>query len=171
MINCFGAFSGISRQLNFLNLFKIEFTDISSDYKNVRTISNTNQIHYDESVSYVACRCLSLYSQQQLMILFSFLDVTEIKTVLDTVSTTSSELKTEAKSLETRLNDIRSDLQRIKDECKSTSYHRCDEIDGAGLVQIANFSNLPSVDGELQSMRDILNQNFTGAADTVCFSL
>ena len=95
--------------------------------------------------------------------------MTAIKAVLDTVSTSSSELKNEAKSLEKRLNDIRNDLQRIQNDCNATSYHRCDEIDGAGLVQNANFSNLPSVDGELQSMRDILNQNFTGAADKVCF--
>lgn len=103
------------------------------------------------------------------MILFAFLDVTGLNGALGIVSNTSSELKTETKSLGDRLDSIRVELQGIQKECNDTGYPKCDQISGAGLEQNANFSNLPNIDSELKSIQDIVGLNFSGAADKVCF--
>ena len=102
------------------------------------------------------------------MIWINFLDVSAINGVLQTVNTSSEALKTESKSLEKRLADITTELIRIKNECNGSVIPPCAQISTEGLVPNANFSKLPNVDSELQSIKDIVQQNFSGAADKVC---
>lgn len=91
-----------------------------------------------------------------------------MKNSLDIVSNTSSELKSSATELENQLKKVKTDLDNIKSDCSSSGIPGgCAEIQTDGLKQAANFSNLPSVDSELTNVRDIINQNFSGAVDEV----
>ena len=87
---------------------------------------------------------------------------------LDVVANTSASLKSSANQLGSDLQRIKTELERIKSECNSSGIPGgCSEINTDGLRQVANFSNLPNVDDELKNIRNIMNQNFSGAVDKV----
>ena len=98
---------------------------------------------------------------------FNFSDVSAMNSALDLVANTSASLKSSATQLETELRDTRNELERIKSQCNGAMPSACDSIDTAGLRQVANFSNLPSVDDELKNIRDIVGQNFSGSVNDV----
>ena len=95
-------------------------------------------------------------------------DVTAMKNALDVVANTSAELKSSAAQLGNELKKIKADLEQIKSDCNSSGIPGgCSEIKTDGLKQDANFTNLPNVDDELNNVRDIVNQNFSGSVDKV----
>ena len=98
---------------------------------------------------------------------FNFSDVSAMNSALDLVANTSANLKSSATQLETELRKTRDELDRIKSECNTARPSACDSIDTTGLRQVANFSNLPSVDDELKNIRDIVGQNFSGSVNEV----
>ena len=96
-----------------------------------------------------------------------FSDVTAMKGALDVVSNTTGNLKSSASKLGNELKQVKDDLERIKTDCTGQGISKCNNIDTSGLKQEANFTNLPNVDSELSNIRDIMNQNFSGAVDEV----
>ena len=90
-----------------------------------------------------------------------------MNSALDLVANTSASLKSSATQLESELQKTRDELERIKTECNTALPSACDSIDTTGLRQVANFSNLPSVDDELKNIRDIVGQNFSGSVNEV----
>lgn len=89
-----------------------------------------------------------------------------MKSALDVVANTSAKLKSSATKLGNDLSKVKNDLERIKSDC-NTAGLPCKDIQTDGLKQVANFTNLPSVDDELKNMGDIVNQNFSGSVDEV----
>lgn len=92
-------------------------------------------------------------------------NVSAMNSALDLVANTSASLKSSATQLESELQKTRDELERIKTECNTALPSACDSIDTTGLRQVANFSNLPSVDDELKNIRDIVGQNFSGSVN------
>ena len=90
-----------------------------------------------------------------------------MNSALDVVSNTSASLKSSANQLGDSLQRVKSELERIKSNCNASIIPSCSDIETGGLRQVANFSNLPSVDEELKNIRDIINQNFSGSVDKV----
>ncbi|XP_065071190.1 prominin-1-like isoform X2 [Rhopilema esculentum] len=92
-------------------------------------------------------------------------NVTAMKGALDVVSNTTGNLKSSASKLGNELKQVKDDLERIKTDCTGQGISKCNNIDTSGLKQEANFTNLPNVDSELSNIRNIMNQNFSGAVD------
>ena len=96
-----------------------------------------------------------------------------MSTSLDRVVNTTNDLRSKAAGLGTDLDNVRNELVSILNNCSGVpvASESCAKVDSSGLRQEANFSALPNVDNELKNIRDILNQNFSGKAEEVCFIL
>lgn len=92
-----------------------------------------------------------------------------MKNQLETIRSNSDNLSRLAGDLDTGLTTARNNLTEIRTECNSlpSSPSFCNNIDVANLVADANFTNLPNISSELQSIEDVVGQDFEKSAQEV----
>ena len=88
---------------------------------------------------------------------------------LETIRSNSDNLSRLAGDLDTGLTTARKNLAEVLANCSSFSSPllSCDSIDVANLAADANFTNLPNISSELQSIEEVVNQDFEKSAEEV----
>ena len=88
---------------------------------------------------------------------------------LETIRNNSDNLSRLAGDLDTGLTTARKNLTEVLTECSSFSSSElsCNSIDVANLAADANFTNLPNISSELQSIEDVVKQDFEKSAQEV----
>ena len=90
---------------------------------------------------------------------------------LQVINNNSQRLSNLAKELDSRLNESRTNLTDINNECTKTnslsSQGDCDGIDTSTLATEANFTNLPNVSAQLSNVQDVVDQDFEKTAQEV----
>ena len=94
-----------------------------------------------------------------------------MKEQLETIRSNSDNLSRLAGDLDTGLTTARNNLTEVLDNCSSlpNSPQFCNNINVANLAADANFTNLPNISSELQSIEDVVNQDFEKSAQEVRF--
>ena len=88
---------------------------------------------------------------------------------LQVITNNSQQLSNLAKELDSRLNESRTNLTDISNECTNSlsSQGGCDGIDTSSLATEANFTNLPNVSAQLSNVQDVVDQDFEKSAQEV----
>ena len=90
---------------------------------------------------------------------------------MEVITNNSQRLSNLTKELDSRLNEARTNLTDIKNECtKISALSRngsCDGIGNSSLATEANFTNLPDVSGQLSNVQEVVNQDFEKSAQEV----
>ena len=92
-----------------------------------------------------------------------------MKTQLETIRSNSDNLSRLAGDLDTGLTTARNNLTEIQTECNllPSSPSFCNSINVGNLAADANFTNLPNISSELQSIEDVVGQDFEKSAEEV----
>ena len=91
-----------------------------------------------------------------------------MKNQLETIRSNSDNLSRLAGDLDTGLTTARNNLTDVQTECSLLgSPQFCNDIDAASLAADANFTNLPNISSELQSIENVVNQDFEKSAQEV----
>ena len=91
-----------------------------------------------------------------------------MKEQLETIRSNSDNLSRLAGDLDTGLTTARINLTDVQNECSLLgSPPFCSNINAANLAADANFTNLPNISSELQSIEDVVNQDFEKSAQEV----
>ena len=88
---------------------------------------------------------------------------------LETIRSNSDNLSRLAGDLDTGLTTARKNLTEVLANCSSFSSPQlsCNSINIANLAADANFTNLPNISSELQSIEEVVNQDFEKSAEEV----
>lgn len=90
---------------------------------------------------------------------------------MEVITNNSQRLSNLTKELDSRLNEARTNLTDIKNECTKISALSgnvsCDGIDNSSLATEANFTNLPDVSGQLSNVQEVVDQDFEKSAQEV----
>ena len=89
---------------------------------------------------------------------------------LETIRSNSDNLSRLAGDLDTGLTAARNNLSDVQNECNDSLAGPppfCNSINVASLAADANFTNLPNISSELQSIEDVVNQDFEKSAQEV----
>lgn len=86
---------------------------------------------------------------------------------MQVITNNSQQLSNLAKELDSRLNESRTNLTDIKNECSLSGQGSCDGIDISSLATEANFTNLPNVSVQLSNVQDVVDQDFEKSAQEV----
>ena len=107
------------------------------------------------------CVCILFY--------FFSLETQTMRDQLETIRSNSDNLSRLAGDLDTGLTTARKNLTEVLTECSSFSSSElsCNSIDVANLAADANFTNLPNISSELQSIEDVVKQDFEKSAQEV----
>ena len=92
-----------------------------------------------------------------------------MKDQLETIRSNSDNLSRLAGDLDTGLTTARNNLTEVQNNCNSLPGppQFCNEINVENLEADANFTNLPNISSELQSIEDVVNQDFEKSAQEV----
>ena len=102
---------------------------------------------------------------------FYFPATKQMRNQLEVIANNSQRLSNLTKELDSRLNESRTNLTEIKNECtKNSSLSNntsCGNIDTSSLATEANFTNLPDVSGQLANVKEVVDQDFEKSAQEV----
>lgn len=86
---------------------------------------------------------------------------------LETIRSNSDNLSRLAGDLDTGLTTARNNLTEVLNDCSSLPGPPpfCNNIDVENLAADANFTNLPNISSELQSIEEVVNQDFEKSAE------
>lgn len=88
---------------------------------------------------------------------------------LETIRSNSDNLSRLAGDLDTGLTTARNNLTEVQNDCSSLPGPPpfCNNTDVANLAADANFTNLPNISSELQSIEEVVKQDFETSAEEV----
>ena len=92
-----------------------------------------------------------------------------MKNQLETIKSNSDNLSRLAGDLDTGLTTARNNLTYVQTECNKLPGPPpfCNNTNVGNLAADANFTNLPNISSELQSIEDVVNQDFEKSAQEV----
>lgn len=93
-----------------------------------------------------------------------------MKGQLETIVNNTIELKKQGQQLATGLDEAKTNITQMINDCKSLSTPSpsfCGNIDSSQLQQGANFSKVPDVESQLDSIKEVTDLDFVTAAEEV----